>query len=39
MAFKRRKMTKYKSKRDFRKKSGSHRKNYGSAPMRGGIRL
>ncbi len=36
---KRRKMTKKKSKRDFRRKSGVHPKNNRTNPMRGGIRL
>ncbi len=36
---KRYKMPRGKSRRDFSKKSGAHRKNFGSAPMRGGIRL
>ncbi len=35
----RKKMGKRRSRRDFSKKSGTHRKNYKSAPMRGGIRL
>ncbi len=33
------KMKRSKSKRDFTRKSGSHRKNFGGRPMRGGIRL
>ncbi len=35
----RKKMSRRKSKRDFTRKSGSHRKNNRSRPMRGGIRL
>lgn len=37
--FKRQKMKKKKSKKDFRVKSGVHPKNGMGAPMRGGIRL
>ncbi len=33
------KMPRRKSRRDFTRKSGSHKKNYSSRPMRGGIRL
>jgi hypothetical protein len=36
---KRQKMKKSKSKRDFTRKSGSHKKNTSTRPMRGGIRL
>lgn len=36
---KRSKMTRRKSKRDFTRKSGTHRKNVRGNPMRGGIRL
>ena len=35
----RHKMNRKKSRRDFTRKSGTHKKNYRSAPMRGGIRL
>ncbi len=35
----RRKMKRSKSKRDFTRKSGTHKKNSRSRPMRGGIRL
>lgn len=35
----RNKMSKRKSRRDFSKKSGTHKKNFRSSPMRGGIRL
>ncbi len=35
----RKKMNRRKSKRDFTRKSGSHRKNFRARPMRGGIRL
>ena len=35
----RKKMTRRKSRRDFTRKSGTHRKNYSGRPMRGGIRL
>ncbi len=35
----RKKMSKRKSRRDFTRKSGTHKKNFGSRPMRGGIRL
>ncbi len=35
----RKKMGRKKSRRDFSRKSGTHRKNFRSAPMRGGIRL
>lgn len=38
MAF-RKKMKRSKSRRDFTRKSGSHKKNYRTTPMRGGIRL
>ena len=33
------KMPKRKSRRDFSRKSGTHKKNFRSSPMRGGIRL
>jgi len=33
------KMNRRKSKRDFSRKSGTHRKNFRPGPMRGGIRL
>ncbi len=36
---KRSKMSRRKSRRDFSRKSGTHRKNVRSRPMRGGIRL
>lgn len=36
---KRVRMSRRKSRRDFRRKSGTHVKNIRSAPMRGGIRL
>ncbi len=36
---KRSKMGRRKSRRDFTRKSGAHRKNIRSRPMRGGIRL
>lgn len=36
---KRMKMSRSKSRRDFRRKSGTHVKNVKSHPMRGGIRL
>ncbi len=39
MAFQRRKMSKRKSRQDFSRKSGANKRNYRSAPMRGGIRL
>ncbi len=35
----RKKMPRKKSRRDFSRKSGTHKKNYRTAPMRGGIRL
>jgi len=35
----RQKMTRKRSRKDFSKKSGSHKKNYSTGPMRGGIRL
>ena len=35
----RKKMTRKKSRKDFTRKSGSHKKNFRSSPMRGGIRL
>jgi len=35
----RNKMSKRRSRRDFSRKSGTHRKNFRSSPMRGGIRL
>ncbi len=35
----RRKMSRRRSKRDFSRKAGAHRRNYSSGPMRGGIRL
>ncbi len=35
----RKKMQRRKSKRDFTRKSGTHKKNYTGAPKRGGIRL
>lgn len=38
MAFKRKFMSRGKSRRDFRSKSGTHSRNF-AAPMRGGIRL
>lgn len=33
------KMKRSKSRRDFTRKSGTHKKNFRSVPMRGGIRL
>ncbi len=40
MAYRRKSIPKKRSRRLFRKTSGSHRKNLGStSPMRGGIRL
>jgi len=33
------KMKRSKSRRDFTRKSGTHKKNFRSSPMRGGIRL
>lgn len=39
MAFKRNKMSRGGSKRDFRNKTGVHPRNLRAAPMRGGIRL
>lgn len=36
---KRWKMSRKKSKTDFRRKAGSHPRNFSTAPMRGGIRL
>lgn len=36
---KRSKMSRGRSRRDFRRKSGTHAKNLRAAPMRGGIRL
>ncbi len=33
------KMKRSKSRRDFTRKSGSHKKNFRASPMRGGIRL
>jgi len=35
----RKKMARRKSRRDFTRKSGSHRKNFRARPQRGGIRL
>ncbi len=35
----RKKMGKRKSRKDFTRKSGSHKKNFRGRPMRGGIRL
>lgn len=35
----RKKMKRSKSRRDFTRKSGSHKKNFRGRPMRGGIRL
>lgn len=37
--FRRSKMNRRKSKRDFTRKSGVHAKNFRGNPMRGGIRL
>lgn len=39
MAFKRSRMSRGGSRRDFRRKSGVHGKNLRATPMRGGIRL
>lgn len=40
MAYQRRsRMNKRRSRRDFSRKSGTHKRNFKSAPMRGGIRL
>lgn len=39
MAYKRERMSRGGSRRDFRRKSGVHPKNNRAAPMRGGIRL
>lgn len=39
MAYKRKSMSRGRSRRDFRQKSGVHRKNLRATPMRGGIRL
>jgi len=39
MAYKRNGMSRRGSKRDFRRKSGTHPKNFRTNPMRGGIRL
>lgn len=39
MSYKRKGMSRGRSKRDFRNKSGVHPKNMRAAPMRGGIRL
>ncbi len=39
MAYGRSKINRRKSKRDFSRKAGSHKKNYSTRPMRGGIRL
>lgn len=36
---KRRRMSRKKSRRSFRKGTGTHRRNVSSRPMRGGIRL
>ncbi len=36
---KRRRMTRRKSRRDFSRKSGTNKRNFRTAPMRGGIRL
>ncbi len=35
----RKKMPRRKSRRDFSRKSGAHKKNFRGRPMRGGIRL
>ena len=35
----RKKMSRKKSRKDFARKSGAHKRNFSSAPMRGGIRL
>lgn len=39
MAYKRKSMSRGRSRRDFRGKSGVHPRNVRGAPMRGGIRL
>lgn len=39
MAYKRGRMSRGGSRRDFRRKSATHPKNFRAAPMRGGIRL
>lgn len=39
MAYKRKHMSRFRSRRDFSRKSGTHRKNFRAGPMRGGIRL